>query len=73
MPPITTMNSIATAHMPLSATSRCAQDERSPRGPEVGSRQTIHCTARHSRNVARMPGRMPAANSLPILVSVNTP
>ena len=49
------------------------QVERSPRGPEAGSVHTIHCTARHSSKVASMPGRMPAANSLPMLVSVITP
>ena len=70
---MTTKKSSTTAHTPLSATSRSRQLDRFPRGPDAGSVQTIHCTARHNRTVARIPGRMPAANILPMLVSVSTP
>ena len=49
------------------------QGVRSPGGPAFGSRQVMYCTARHSSSVARIPGSTPAANSLPMLVSVMIP
>src|SRR4029453_15204577 len=50
-----------------------APGDRSPGGPEARSRHVMYCTAPQSRKAPRIPGRMPAANSLPILVSVKTP
>ncbi len=73
MPPMTKTKSAATAHTSLSAAKRSPHDERGPRGPQFGCRQVVHTMAPQRRIAPRMPGRMPAAKSLPILVSVKTP
>ena len=48
-------------------------DSRSPDGPAFGSRQVTYCTATQSSRIARTPGRIPAANSLPMFVPVMIP
>jgi hypothetical protein len=70
---MTKMKNTATGHASSTASRRSRHVERSPGGPERGSRQVMYRTAPQSRNAPRKPGRMPAANSLPMLVSVNTP
>ena len=71
--PMITTPAVANADSPSSVAKRSRQLIRSPGGPALGSRQVMYCTARHNRTVARTPGRMPAANSLPMLVSVMMP
>ena len=73
MPPITKKKRAATAHTSCSARNRSRQDERPPGGPDRGSRHVMYCTAPHSKMAPTMPGMMPAANSLPMLVSVKMP
>jgi len=58
---------------PAIVDQRSRQLVRSPRGPAFGSRHVTYCTAMQSSSVAKMPGSTPAANSLPILVSVMIP
>src|SRR5206468_2925846 len=61
--PMITTPAVANADSPSSVAKRSRQLIRSPGGPALGSRQVTYCTVRHRRTVARMPGRMPAANS----------
>ena len=73
MPPNTTITSTITPQMPRSANQRSAQLLRSPGGAAVGSRQAIHATTPISSSAVNSPGSTPAANSLPMFVSVTMP
>ncbi len=59
--------------MSRSARQRWGQVERSAAGPASGSRQVIQLTAAIISSAHISPGSTPAANSLPMLVSVTMP
>ena len=59
--------------MSRSARKRSLQLLRSPAGPASGSRQVIQLTPTINIVAHIRPGNTPAANSLPMLVSVTMP
>ena len=74
MPPITSVNSAATAHTSRRARRRSASVARAcVCGACLGSCQVTMAMVAMNSSVSRMPGRMPARNSLPIDCSVRKP
>jgi len=73
MPPRTTTTSSKTPQMPRKAAQRSAAVLRSPAGPAPGSRQVIQATPAINKPAHIKPGMTPAANSLPMCVSVTMP
>ena len=74
MPPITSVNSAATAHTSRSALRRSAKLARSCTvGARAGLCQVTIAMVKMNITVSRMPGSTPARNSLPIDVSVRKP
>ena len=73
MPPITNRNSAATAHTSFRRARARPRTSAGRAGPTWDARQVMYTMARHSSMAPRMPGRIPAMKSLPMLVSVKTP
>ena len=73
MPPSTTATSSSTPQIWRSAAQRCGHGVRSAAGPLAGSRWMMKATPPISNKAHSKPGSTPAANSLPIFVSVTMP